>query len=278
MVRPILRYPGGKWLLADWIVSQFPEHTGYLEPYCGSAAVFFHKEPAEHEIINDLNGDLVNLFRVLRSHSLELIDQIHLTPWSREEYDASYAPCEDPIERARRFLVRCWQAHGTRLNGKSGWRHRGPSSGGKTASLWKQLPDRLMAVIDRLKDAEIECLPALDIIKAYPDFLLYVDPPYELSTRNGAMYSHEMTLKDHRELLETLLQHRGPVVLSGYAHELYDTMLERWTRLTMPALAEHGKRAEEVLWLNPQATRERQLTFDFDALATSQAHEMETVA
>jgi DNA adenine methylase len=263
-MKPYIRYPGAKWLLADWIASQLPEHKQYLEPFCGSAAIFLNKEPADHEIINDLNGDIVNLFRVLRSNSLELIEQINLTPWSREEYNNSYQPADSEIERARRFLVRCWQAHGTRLNGKTGWRHRGPSSGGATASLWRQLPDRLAATIDRLKNAEIECMPALEIIKAYPDFLLYVDPPYELSTRQGKMYSYELTTKDHETLLAVLLQHRGPVVLSGYAHELYDSTLAGWHRVTMPALAEHGKQAQEVLWLNPQACKSRQLSFDFE--------------
>lgn len=263
-MKPYIRWPGAKWLLANWIAEQLPVHTQYLEPYCGSAAVFFHKEPAEHEMLNDLNGDIVNLFRVVRSNSLDLIEQINLTPWSREEYNASYETAESEIEQARRFLVRCWQAHGTRLNGKTGWRHRGPSSGGATTSLWKQLPDRLTATIDRLKDAEIECMPALDIIAAYPDALLYVDPPYELSTRQGKMYSHELTTKDHEDLLFALLRHRGPVVLSGYAHPLYDEALTNWQRLTMPALAEHGKQQTEVLWLNPQACTNKQLTFDFE--------------
>lgn len=259
-LKPILRYPGAKWLLANWIIEQLPPHSLYLEPYCGSSAIFLNKEPCEHEIINDLNGDIVNLFRVLRSHADELIWQINLTPWSREEYYASYEPCENAVERARRFLVRCWQAHGTRLNARTGWRHRGPSSGGATASLWQQLPERLMAIVNRLKDAEIENKPALNIIAEYPDALLYVDPPYELSTRQGKLYSHEMTTADHRALLTALLQHRGPVVLSGYAHPLYDEILAGWQRMTTPALAEHGKQAQEVLWLNEKASGARQLS------------------
>lgn len=259
-LKPILRYPGAKWLLADWITEQFPKHNQYIEPYCGSAAVFLNKEPAGHEVINDLNGDIVNLFRIMRSRMDELTWAIHLTPWSREEYYASYEPVEDELERARRFLVRCWQAHGTRLNNKSGWRHAGQSATKSTVSAWKKLPDRLAATIERLRDAEIECKPALDVISEYPDALLYVDPPYELSTRQGKLYSHEMTTADHRALLTALLQHRGPVVLSGYAHPLYDETLAGWQRLTTPALAEHGKQAQEVLWLNKKASGARQLS------------------
>lgn len=261
-VKPVLRYPGAKWSLAQWIVDQLPEHTQYLEPYCGSAAVFLSKKPAEHEIINDMNGDIVNLFRVLRSHSLELIAQVNLTPWSREEYEASYEPCDDAIERARRFLVRCWQAHGTTTCSQTGWRNVGSQGNGSTTAVWKRLPERLAAIANRLKDAEIECKPAIDLIAKYntEDCLIYADPPYVLSTRAGKLYSHEMTTKDHEELLTALLRHRGPVVLSGYAHPLYDNALSGWQRKTMPALAEHGKRAEEVLWLNPKASGARQFS------------------
>lgn len=258
-IKPILKWPGAKWSKAAWIVSHLPPHMQYVEPYCGSAAIFLNKEPVEHEVLNDLSSSVVNLFKVIRTRGDELMYQLELTPWAREEYEASYVHTGDELEDARRFMVRCWQAHGTRLNGKTGWRHRGPSSGGKTASLWKKLPDRVLAVIDRLKDAEIECKPALEIIAEYPDALIYADPPYMLDTRQGAMYEYEMDTQAHINLLTALKQHRGPVVLSGYAHPLYDTQLESWHRVTMPALAEKGKVQTEVLWLNPQATQCQQL-------------------
>ncbi len=261
-LKPILKYPGAKWSKAKWIVSYLPEHDLYLEPYCGSGAIFFNKAPANHEILNDLNSQIVTLFRVLRTRSEELIDLLMLTPWARDEYDASYEPCDDELEAARRFLVRCWQAHGTRLNGKTGWRHRGPSSGGSTTSLWKQLPERIQVAVSRLRDAEIENKPALDIIREYPEACCYVDPPYELSTRSGTLYAHEMNEQDHLDLLAVLEQHHGPVILSGYACTLYDERLPHWQRVTIPSLAESGRMRTEVLWLNDKAAHRQLRMFE----------------
>jgi len=263
-IKPYIKWPGAKWSRAAWIVSHLPSHDLYVEPYCGSAAIFLNKEPVEHEVLNDINSSVYNLFGVLRTRGDELIDLLRLTPWSREEYNASYMPCDDELEAARRFLVRCWQAHGTRLNGKTGWRHRGPSSGGSTTSLWKQMPERLQVTIARLQDAEIEKKPAIDIIREYPQACLYVDPPYELSTRHGALYEHEMDTAGHVELLTVLNQHRGPVILSGYAHPLYDEMLTGWQCVTMPSLAEKGKVRTECLWLNAKAQRRQLSLFEVE--------------
>lgn len=264
MIKPVLKYPGSKMRLAPWILSHFPPHTAYVEPFCGSAAIFLLKTAAKNEVLNDMNGSIVNLFRVLRDAPDALIRAIDLTPWSREEYEASercYAGTGDSIEDARRFLVRCWQAHGTRLSHSSGWRNIGPSNDAKTTPLWRQLPERLSAVVDRLKNAEIENRPAVEVIARYntPDCLIYADPPYVLETRNGTYYSHEMSDNDHVELLDVLDAHKGPVLLSGYAHPLYDTRLAHWHRVTAPAQAEHGRSRVEVLWLNPRAAGCQQL-------------------
>lgn len=272
--KPILKYPGSKARLANWIVSYFPEHRAYVEPFCGSAACFFAKAPARNEVLNDTFGGIVNLFRVLRETPQELIRRVDFTPWSREEYELAEAETSgtgDAIEDARRFLVRCWQAHGTRFSTRSGWRNIGPSNEAKTTTLWRQLPARLSAIIDRLKDAEIECRPAVEVIARYntPDCLIYADPPYMLDTRNGAYYAHEMSDSDHCALLDVLDMHRGPVVLSGYAHPLYDTRLAHWHRVSTPAKAETGAGRIEVLWLNPRAARSRQLSLFTESEAVS---------
>jgi DNA adenine methylase len=235
----------------------------YLEPFLGSGAVFFNKKPSEYEVLNDRDGDVVNLFRVLRDDGQALAERIALTPWSRQEYIALEPefnrPDEmrsgDQVEDARRFLVRCWQAHGVRTDRISGWRHVGPNCNAVTVALWRQLPERLRTALDRLRDAEIECQDALTLIAAYnqPHILIYADPPYLRSTRNGTYYKHEMTLEEHVRLLEVLDAHRGPVVLSGYAHPLYDERLSQWQRVTTPALAECGQARVEVLWLNRHA-------------------------
>nr|WP_282433496.1 DNA adenine methylase [Desulfosporosinus sp. OT] len=103
----------------------------------------------------------------------------------------------------------------------------------------------------------MECRPAVEVIRryGYPDVLIYADPPYPLSTRHNRMYKHEMTNQDHIELLETLDSHPGPVLLSGYACELYDSRLTHWTRKTFKAFAEGGREREEVLWINPVAAK-----------------------
>lgn len=267
--KPVLKYPGSKWLRAPWIIEHFPAYRTYVEPYFGSGGVFFSLETSpKYAVLNDKSGSVVNLFKVIRERCPELAAAIEMTPWSREEYDASYQPpTGNPLEDARRFLVRCWMAHGTRLNGKTGFRNRGSADGGMTYALWNQLPERLLAIVDRLKCAEIENRDALEIIERFADqddCLLYVDPPYMLQTRSGALYEHEMNDSDHVQLLTMLEKHSGPVVLSGYAHALYDEMLKRWQRVEMSSLAEKGSVRTEVIWLNKKASRnqERQLTWE----------------
>ena len=263
-IKPILKYPGAKWRIAEWIVSLFPPHTHYVEPYAGSAACFFTKTPARHEVLNDLNGSICTLFRVLRERGEVLAEAIMLTPWCEEEYEQFEKDWshEDDVEHARRFLIRCWQAHGGTIYQVSGWKHNGLNGHAYPVRLWRQLPDRLLATVDRLRDAEIRNLPALDIITSYnaPNVLLYVDPPYVLSTRARKYYPFEMTDADHVQLLDTLDAHAGMVMLSGYAHPLYDERLSHWQRLTLPSVAEHGKHQTEVLWLNLQAFQRRQLS------------------
>jgi hypothetical protein len=117
-VKPILKYPGAKWSRAKWIISFFPEHRIYLEPYCGSAAVFFSKTRSEHEVLGDADGNIINFFKVLRERGTELATAIALTPWEESEYEMcerQNAGTGDELEDARRFMVWCWQAHGTQL-------------------------------------------------------------------------------------------------------------------------------------------------------------------
>jgi DNA adenine methylase len=261
-IKPILKYPGSKWTLAPWIVSHFPQHAHYIEPYCGSAAVFFAKPPERHEVLNDLDLHIVNLFRVMRTRCEELARAIMLSPWSEYEYNQLERNLSDgdDVEQARRFVVRSWQAHGGTIAQTSGWKHNGLKGNVYPARLWKQIPERLMVAAERLQNAEIRCKPALEIIDYYntPECLLYIDPPYELSTRARKYYAHEMDTQDHRELLEVLAGHKGSIVLSGYAHPLYDEVLRDWQRVEMSAVTEHGNIRTECLWLNRKASRSQQ--------------------
>ncbi len=257
---PVLKYPGAKWSLADWIIEHMPRHHSYLEPYFGSGAVLFRKPVSNIETVNDLDGDIVNLFSIIRDCPEKLSKLVAATPYSRAEYHEAYLHTEDPFETARRFLVRCCQGHGFRTNGyKVGWKN--DVQGRERAYAlknWYQLPLVIEKVSERLRMVQIENMPALDLIKRfkYPNVLIYADPPYVLSTRSGKQYKHEMTYTDHIELLEILDQHPGPVLLSGYACDLYDDRLKHWERRTAKALAEGGREREEVLWINPVAAEE----------------------
>ena len=265
----ILRYPGSKWRLARWIAANLPKHTTYLEPYFGSGAVFFTKAPSHVETINDLDGQVVSLFRVIRERAGDLANLVEATPWSRDEYYLSYELTGQDLEDARRFLVRCWQAFGAKTSDRTGWRNDVQGRQGTScARVWKRLPDRILAVAERLRDAQIENRPALEIIERHrqPGVLIYADPPYVLGTRKGKrQYKHEMTDQDHLALLEVLTLHPGPVVLSGYTNPLYDERLAGWGRKTSRAAAERGRIRQEVLWLNPVAMAQlgtEQLTLD----------------
>jgi len=181
--RPALRYYGGKWRLAPWIISHFPPHQNYVEPCGGAASVLLQKPRSPLETYNDLDGNVVNFFRVLRDQPAELIRKIRLTPWARAEYELSLELCEDEVEWARRFWVMCWFA----VAGQpSGWRrmHKRDSRFRVLTQDIQELD--LMGIAKRLLEVQIECDNALTVIQDYPkgDSLVYFDPPYVMETRS----------------------------------------------------------------------------------------------
>jgi DNA adenine methylase len=255
----ILHYPGSKWSMAEWIISHMPKHATYLEPFFGSGAVLFNKPRSKLETVNDLNGSITNLFRVIRDRREELVEAIRWTPYSREEYKLSYELASNEIEKARRFLVRCWMARWVKTNMKTGWRHvvdwdTRPLSPAKE---WTDLPDKILNAAERLHGVQIECEPALKVIGRYnkSNVLIYADPPYLMDVRRGKMYEDEMTEDDHLLLLAALEKHQGPVILSGYAHPLYDELLQHWKTEIKRVQAEAGEIRIEKLWINPIAAQ-----------------------
>lgn len=274
--RPVLRYHGGKWKLAHWIISHFPKHHVYVEPYGGAASVLLRKPRSYGEVYNDLDGEVVNLFRVLRDPvgAHFLIKDLGLTPFSREEFEQAYEISESPVERARRMVIRSFMGFGSaghNIEYKTGFRATGWRMGNSAAMDWRNYPDCLNAVADRLKGVVIEHKAALDVIAQNdaPDTLFYVDPPYVLDTRHlggrTECYAHEMTDQDHQQLLSFLQQVKGYVILSGYDNPLYATALTGWTQLDYKTWASGGNGAVErmeSLWLNPAcvaAQAQRQL-------------------
>ena len=274
-MRAVIRYPGSKWGIADWIISHFPEgyeKLVYLEPFAGSGAVFYNKCPGAVETINDLDGDIVNLFRVLRDHPEELKRLLTLTPYSREEYDRSFEPCEAPLERARRYMVRTTQAIGAKLDGKCGWRNHKQMKIGGTACKWAGIIDTIDAAAKRLRGdtthlVQIESMDALRLIERYnnPDVLMYLDPPYVLgSRRSGKLYRHEMDDDDHRRLLELICRSKARIVLSGYQCDMYENALCGWHKDTIESQTTSTEKATETLWQNFEPPME-QLTFNLPA-------------
>ncbi len=251
----ILHYPGSKWSMANWIISHMPEHETYLEPFFGSGAVLFSKLRSPLETVNDIDGEIVNLFKIIRERPEDLATAVRLTPHSREEYYNSYIEAEDDLERARKLIVRLWQGRGGKTAHRTGWRSMIEMNGPLPGREWLKFPHKITSVAERLIGVQIESQPAVELIKRYSrqNVLIYADPPYLLSTRTTSSYKHEMSDQDHIELLETLLEHPGPVLLSGYENDLYNDYLKGWRKESKSAKAEAGASRQEILWINPVA-------------------------
>ena len=180
----VVKYPGSKWSLADWIISFFPEHHSYLEPYFGSGERVGWK--------NDVQG------------------------------------------RERAYA----------------------------AQDWCRMPERIVRAAERLRGVQIECRPAAELIQRFnhPSVLIYADPPYVLGTRHGKQYRHEMDDAEHEQLLLALLEHKGPVLLSGYDNELYNELLKGWYRKETTAYSQVCSKKREILWMNFRPAETKQLT------------------
>lgn len=267
--RSLMRYHGGKWRLAPWIISHFPPHRVYVEPFGGAASVLLRKLRSYAEVYNDLDSEIVNLFRVLRNPSQadELARLVALTPYAREEFDVSAIAAADPVEQARRTLVRASMGYstGAQLPYGTGFRGNVTRSYTTPALDWRNYPPVIDAVVDRLRGVVIEHRPALDVIQQYDtaDTLFYVDPPYVFETRNarnaGMTYRHEMTDGQHREMAGVLHQVRGTVILSGYPCPLYDELYGNWVKTTLSTHADGARDRTEVLWISRNEMQQQSL-------------------
>lgn len=264
---PLIRYHGGKFRLAHWVIAQMPNHTCYTEVFGGAAGVLLQKPRAYAEVYNDLDGDIVNLFRVLRDAELrdQLIEQLILTPYSREEFEDAWSVATTEVERARRVIIRAQMGFGSAgaTKGITGFRIDTKRQYGTAQSLWATYPEHLQFIGQRLSSVLIENRPAIQVLKDHDasTTLHYVDPPYVHDTRysgakTGRTYRHEMDDKDHLTLLKTLLELEGMVMLSGYPSELYDDTLKNWKRVETKARISAGRGTDvrtESLWINPAA-------------------------
>lgn len=254
--------------MANWIISHLPKHRVYVEPYGGAASVLLRKPRSYAEIYNDLDGEVVNLFRVARDSGDELKRVLELTPFSRDEFLGAWHPSDDAMEQARRTVIRSFMGfgsaattlmrspvHGSRGGlAKTGFRANSNRSGSTPAHDWGNYPNALSAIVERLRGVCIENRAAITVMHQHDsaDTVHYVDPPYVPSTRDkGADYRHEMTDDDHEALADVLHNLRGKVVLSGYPSSLYDALYADWPRVERKAMADGALERTEVLWLSP---------------------------
>lgn len=248
-------------MLAPWIISHFPTHNIYVEPFAGAASVLLRKSRSKTEIINDLDGRIVNLFSVLRDETLskKLEKALYLTPYSRKEYELGLDDsAECPVERARRAIVR-----GCMSFGSSGLIDSNPGFRAKTyfcneEKAWADLPYRIHAFTERLRGVVIESMPAERLLLKHDrkDTLFYLDPPYVHTTRTSYTSRHgyifDMSAKEHRSLAKTLHNLKSMIIISGYDSKLYNKLFVDWPRFDYSAVAVTGSKRTECLWLSPR--------------------------
>ncbi|WP_428668069.1 DNA adenine methylase [Reyranella sp.] len=291
ITRPAVRWYGGKYRLAPWIIGHFAPHRIYIEPFGGGGSVLLRKPRAYAEIYNDLDDWIVNLFKVLRDRdqAARLIELLRLTPFARLEFEESDQLADDAVENARRMVIRAFMgfgsnAHASAPASRSGFRsivrgvnHNDPRTGFRSTGFransnrsgttpaqdWANYPNAVGALVERLQGVVIEHRDAFEVMAQHdtPATLHYVDPPYLPETRSPSnrydlkyrMYRHELTVEDHRRLLDVVRGLSGMVVLSGYPSDLYDQALKGWRRVTKRAFADGARERTEVLWLNHAA-------------------------
>jgi len=266
-IKPPFGYFGAKQRLANRIIEMLPPHNAWAEIFCGSAVVTLNKPRAPIEVVNDLDSDIVNIFRVLRDNSSELMRLISLTPYSREEFLLSRRRriSLTPMERARQFLVASMMT----VNGTVGSTHSGFSMsnsyarGGREARVnrWYQLPARLEAVVERLRSVRVENLDAREMVRNFSDrpaTLLYLDPPY-LMDRSHTYATDANVEQFHRELLQECVDARCMIIVSGYKCDLYEEYLNRRNGWSARLVKTNTRGVEgvniprtEVLWVNSQ--------------------------
>lgn len=253
-------------MLAPWIIEHMPKHRVYVEPFGGGGSVLLRKPASFGEVYNDLDGEIVNVFRVARERGPELVRQLALTPFARDEFVMSYAPSDDPMEQARRTIFRAFAGFGSAAacGETSGFRGNSNRSGTSPAHDWRNYPDALVRIIERLRGVVIENRDALDCMVQHDSAMTlhYCDPPYVHSTRSektrgnvtGKAYKHEMDDAAHERFAQVVRGLSGMVMVSGYACPLYDQLFAGWRRIDRKAFADGARDRIETLWLNAAAT------------------------
>jgi DNA adenine methylase len=266
--RPILRYHGGKWMLAKWIISHMPPHRIYVEPFGGAASVLLRKPRSYAEGYNDKWDTVVNVFRVMRDpdQARELRRLVELTPFARTEFlatgEVELSSGLSDLEKARRTIFRSFAGFGsaaTNAKYATGFRSCSNRSGTTPAHDWQHMPQTMEALTERLRGVVIENRDALLVMQQHdtPQTLHYVDPPYVHVTRNmkrgNAAYECELTDADHVSLATGLHALTGMVMISGYACPLYGELYGDWNCEVRDSHADGARKRREIIWFNDAA-------------------------
>lgn len=251
-MRPLINYFGGKWRIAPWIISNFPEHKIYCEPFGGSLSVLLRKERSKREIVNDVDNELFNLYLVARDCGRELQEKLKLTPHHRTEYKLSMQKSDDPIEQARRTIVRCYFGIGDSFLHNHNAFRTSKTSNTSVASSFKNYADQFNDIIARLAGVTIENLPYEKMFEKYDskETLWYLDPPYMLTTRSRKYnYREDWSNLKHMSFLGEIKKLKGNVILSGYHSDVYSSELDGWKVHEKEALTQGAQKRTEVLWI-----------------------------
>jgi DNA adenine methylase len=262
----LVRYPGGKALLWRWIVQYLPKSDVYCEAFGGAAHVLLNKEPSPLEIYNDIDGNLVNLFRVVADPKLfrKFLRRVQPLPYARSLYkycERTLDEQTDPVERAWRFYVLLRQA----VSGKryAGWSYSITTR--KPPHSWCNAIDKLPEIHARLRRVQIDQLDWRVCLERYdqPGIVWYLDPPYPPETRSEhKLYSHELSNDDHVELVDRIIRLKGMVAISSYPNPIYaklaraswkEVRRDTWCHMSLDSIRKSYKRPPrtEVLYLNP---------------------------
>jgi len=272
-VRAPFGYYGAKQRIAQQVIKHLPPHNAWVEGFCGSAALTLAKKPVPIEVINDRDGQIVNLFYQLRNNAESLCRAIALTPYAREEFERCREPQEgiEPLERARRFLVATMMTvNATIGSSRCGFSFsQSYAREGKEARVnrWYNLPARLMKVVERLRGVRVENRDARELLSMFADrpaTLMYLDPPY-YTKRDHRYVIDANDRKFHADLLGACQRARCMLLISGYENDLYDEVLtpERgWTKTTIETHTRDSSGKDyartEVLWMNDQFARAKE--------------------
>ena len=253
---------GGKFSHLDWLLPLLPECHHYCEPFAGSAAVLLNRAPSPVETYNDIDGEVVNFFKILREQGPELERALALTPFSREEFHRAVvgSPKNSPFERARLFYIRARQtrtglAQTATLGRWANCKDTSRAGMSGVVSRWLGGVDQLPEIASRLIRVQIENRPATDVMRLYDSkkTLFYCDPPYLHSTRGDSKaYGFEMVEDEHLQLSAVLHSLKGKVAISGYRNKLMDKLYKGWRRFDATEKQCHSIKQlrQECLWMN----------------------------